>query len=31
MHQERHYPGRPSATEIVNPDFAAPMAATARS
>jgi acetolactate synthase-1/2/3 large subunit len=23
MHQERHYPGRVSATELVNPDFAA--------
>ena len=23
MHQERHYPGRPSATALVNPDFAA--------
>ncbi|MEM5581088.1 thiamine pyrophosphate-binding protein [Roseibium sp. AS2] len=23
MHQERHYPGRPSATDLVNPDFAA--------
>ncbi|PVB63145.1 thiamine pyrophosphate-binding protein [Labrenzia sp. 011] len=23
MHQERHYPGRPSATRLVNPDFAA--------
>lgn len=23
MHQEKHYPGRPSATELVNPDFAA--------
>ncbi|MBB4002429.1 MAG: thiamine pyrophosphate-binding protein [Aurantimonas endophytica] len=23
MHQERHYPGRPSATTLVNPDFAA--------
>ncbi|WP_269583693.1 thiamine pyrophosphate-binding protein [Roseibium sp. Sym1] len=23
MHQERHYPGRPSATKLVNPDFAA--------
>ena len=23
MHQERHYPGRVSATDIVNPDFAA--------
>ena len=23
MHQERHYPGRPSGTDIVNPDFAA--------
>ncbi len=23
MHQERHYPGRPSATALTNPDFAA--------
>jgi len=23
MHQERHYPGRPSATDLRNPDFAA--------
>ena len=23
MHQERHYPGRVSGTELVNPDFAA--------
>ena len=23
MHQERHYPGRPSGTHLVNPDFAA--------
>lgn len=23
MHQERHYPGRPSATNLVNPDFVA--------
>jgi acetolactate synthase I/II/III large subunit len=23
MHQERHYPGRPSATSLTNPDFAA--------
>jgi acetolactate synthase-1/2/3 large subunit len=23
MHQERHYPGRVTATDIVNPDFAA--------
>ncbi|GAA0779131.1 thiamine pyrophosphate-binding protein [Roseibium denhamense] len=23
MHQEKHYPGRPSATHLVNPDFAA--------
>jgi acetolactate synthase-1/2/3 large subunit len=23
MHQERHYPGRVSATDLVNPDFAA--------
>lgn len=23
MHQERHYPGRPSGTKLVNPDFAA--------
>ncbi|MGB0498532.1 MAG: thiamine pyrophosphate-binding protein [Rubricella sp.] len=23
MHQDRHYPGRPVATDIVNPDFAA--------
>ncbi len=23
MHQERHYPGRPSGTDLVNPDFAA--------
>lgn len=23
MHQERHYPGRVSATELTNPDFAA--------
>lgn len=23
MHQERHYPARPSATDLVNPDFAA--------
>ncbi|OSP54227.1 thiamine pyrophosphate-binding protein [Pseudoruegeria sp. SK021] len=23
MHQQRHYPGRPSATRMVNPDFAA--------
>jgi acetolactate synthase-1/2/3 large subunit len=22
MHQERHYPGRPSGTALVNPDFA---------
>ena len=27
MHQERHYPGRPSGTDIVNPDFAALAAA----
>ncbi|WP_299395154.1 thiamine pyrophosphate-binding protein [Pelagibius sp.] len=27
MHQERSYPGRPSATDIVNPDFAALAAA----
>jgi acetolactate synthase I/II/III large subunit len=23
MHQERHFPGRPMATDLVNPDFAA--------
>ena len=23
MHQERHYPGRSSATALINPDFAA--------
>jgi acetolactate synthase-1/2/3 large subunit len=23
MHQERHYPGRPSGTDLANPDFAA--------
>ena len=23
MHQERHYPGRVSGTDLVNPDFAA--------
>lgn len=23
MHQERHYPGRPSGTDMINPDFAA--------
>ena len=23
MHQERHYPGRPHATDLANPDFAA--------
>lgn len=23
MHQERHYPGRPSGTDLMNPDFAA--------
>jgi acetolactate synthase-1/2/3 large subunit len=23
MHQERHYPGRVSATDLINPDFAA--------
>ena len=23
MHQELHYPGRPSGTDLVNPDFAA--------
>jgi acetolactate synthase-1/2/3 large subunit len=22
MHQERHFPGRPSGTDLVNPDFA---------
>jgi acetolactate synthase-1/2/3 large subunit len=34
MHQERHYPGRVSGTDLHNPDYAAlaaPMAATARS
>jgi acetolactate synthase-1/2/3 large subunit len=23
MHQERHYPGRPLATQLINPDFVA--------
>ena len=30
MHQERHYPGRVSGTDLVNPDFAALAARSGR-